>query len=87
MIPDVTGTIKYLSNRIMHYHGIWVQVMEGIRTLCRRLCKNQFTAPTQVNGKSQPNREQRKKSEPTNTRQNVSNASLLMMVDDFAGGV
>jgi hypothetical protein len=34
---DVTGMNKYLSNRINGYQGIWVEVMEGARNLCRRM--------------------------------------------------
>jgi hypothetical protein len=31
---DLTGTNKYLSNKIKHYQGIWVEVIEGARNLC-----------------------------------------------------
>jgi hypothetical protein len=85
--PDLTGTNKYLLNRIKRYQGIRMEVTEGARNLCRRLGKNQFTALTQATGKSQPNREQRKVSEHAGTRQNVSTASLLMIADDLVGAV
>jgi hypothetical protein len=85
--PDLTGTKKYFSNRIKGNQGIRVEVTEGARNLSRRLGKNQFTPSTQATGKSQSNREQRKVSEYTGTRLNVSTASLLMIADDLVGGV
>jgi hypothetical protein len=87
MIPDLTGTNKYLSNRIKRYQGIRMEVTQGTRHLCRRLGQNQFTPPTQATGRSQPNREQRQVSDHASTRLNVSTATLLMIADDLVGGV
>jgi hypothetical protein len=85
--PRFNEDDKYVLKRIKNYQRIRVEVTEGVRNVCRRLGKNQFTLPSQAIGKSQPNREQRKVSEHAGTRLNASTASLLMIADDLVGGV
>jgi hypothetical protein len=52
MTPDLTGTNKYLSNRVKRYQGIWVESMEGTKNLYRRLARKPVYMPTQATPKS-----------------------------------
>jgi hypothetical protein len=86
-MPDLTSMNTYLLLRILQYHGIRVEVPEGVMHMGEDWSHIYFIQLTHAPGKYQPNREQRTVSEYTGCRLIISTSSLLKITDDRVRGV